>query len=150
MPEEKRQRQSGMEVKHEEWVNSTLNFLQGQNVKTYSNGWNANSSAGMDVPKGDVLEIPERLSILSARIRDDTAAQTRLRNALWREETQHRTATDRLRTAEDELELLWGMLGDGIDMDALQQDETLEALLRERRPHLFEEDEDKDDEPTKP
>jgi hypothetical protein len=149
MSEEKlHNRQSGMEGKHEEWVNATVNFLHQHNVQTYSKGWNANSLEGMSLPKGEVLEIPERLKLLSSTIRDNAATQNRISTALWREEDKFRTASEHLKAAEDELELLWGMIGDGIDMDALQQDDTLEALLRKRRPHLFEEEEE-DAEPTK-
>lgn len=143
--EENRPRQSGMEQVHEQAVTAILNFLQAHNVKTYEGGWNANSLEGMDRPKGRVLSIPERLIIMAGKIKDAGAAHTKLRNAMWREEEKNRIANKHLRAAEDELELLWGMLGDGIDMDALQQDETLEALLRERRPHLFEEEEENDD-----
>lgn len=142
-----RPRQSGMEAKHEEAVNAVLNFLHQHNVQTYEGGWNANSSEGMNLKKGPVLSIPERLILLSGKIRDAGVAHSKLRSALWREEAGHRETRDRLMAAEDQLELLWDMLKDGIDMDALQQDETLEAYMRKRRPHLFEEEDD-DDEPT--
>lgn len=54
-----------MEGKHEAWVLATLNFLNGEGVQAYDGGWNANSLEGMERPKGGILEIPDRLKILS-------------------------------------------------------------------------------------
>ena len=130
--------QTGMESKWEVWVNATNHFLLYANVDVYRGGWNANSIAGMQVKKGPVMEIPERLNILRETMSTRRAMYDKL-------VTKNRKNEDLKREAETMLYRLWGMIGDGIDMDALQQDETFEAFMRKRRPELFKEEEEDDD-----
>jgi hypothetical protein len=134
-----------MESRWENWVLDTTNFLNANDVVTYKGGWNANSLEGMNLPKGETLEISARLVIFQRTIDSRRALFARSRLQVDDLTVAHLKAKKERDAAEDELELLWGMLGDGIDMDALQQDDTLEALLRERRPHLFAEEEEEND-----
>jgi hypothetical protein len=77
----KAQHTSGMEKSHEEATLATTNFLGHLDVPVYEGGWNANSLEGMNLPKGEVMKIPDRLKIFMQMILSERsdAAGTRVR-----------------------------------------------------------------------
>lgn len=145
---------SGMEEKHEVWVNATIKLLHDLNVQTYKGGWNANSIAGMNLPKGPVMDVDERLNLLRETIMSERASAAAVRIELNEEkekfltkEKEQMNTRDHLNDAEDMMEEFWLAFTDG--EAPLSRDDFANKLgkladlgefLKKRRPHLFQEE----------
>lgn len=75
---DKRQKQTGLEKKHETWVMKTLNFLQSLDIPFYT--YHANGDRD---PKRD-KEIPERLDIVHGKYREMETSAKHSREAMYR------------------------------------------------------------------
>jgi len=144
-----------MAKKHEEWVNATLKFLHDLRVQTYEGGWNANSIAGMNLPKGPVMDIDKRLELLLHTILAERSDTNELRTKLYKsgrnlDETNNQltNSTKHLKTAEDLLEELWLVFEEGEDLKCGVVLAKIGTLLEKRRPEVFTKKEEENDEDT--
>jgi len=139
----KRQMQSGIEKKHEAWVMETLNFLQSNDIPFYSYHANGNRD-----PKRD-KDIPERLNLVQEKIHTLQKDARDARLSMYEAQDLRRKSNELLITAEDMLELVHQVFEPvdahiGTEADGVLV--KLRAMLENRRPHLFEEEETEEEE----
>lgn len=131
----KRQKQSGLEKKHEEWVMATLNFLRDMDIPFYSYHPNGDRD-----PRRD-KEIPERLKLTLAKF-FETDTQRRkladknhiLRNELSRKNKEIKRLEEELATQREEATKVYKaqLTGEGKGkIDALRLLKTLTNLEEE-------------------
>ena len=139
MSEEKTPRQSGMEQKHEEWVLDLVNILNMEGIPVHSGGYNTNSSAGMNLPKGPPLDLGERLQMYTRKVNDERRRDRKAAYERDRAKEDRETERRKFKLSSDILEQLWDTFNrtdDVIDVGPSMR--ILEAFLRQYRPHVFE------------
>ena len=139
--------QTGMEQRWEAWVKETLNFLAANNVDTYEGGWNANSLEGMNRPKGKIMEIPQRLNIFQETINTRRALYSRKLTELRDEEDAHEKTKSLLSEALALIEKAYLANSGSYDArECLEANDDLEQFAKKHLKHLFEDEEETDDE----
>lgn len=135
---DKRQKQSGMERKHEAWVLATLNFLSALDIPFYSY-----KPDGSKDPKGD-KDIPERLKLAQEKFFELDSRAARTQRALSDEHGQHRITSSKLRTAQQLIAETYSHLtSQGCEYTEAMT--ALDAYVQVHFPEMFkEEDEDAD------
>jgi len=130
----KRQQQTGMEKKHEQWVMATLNFLQEMQIPFYTR-----DQYGTRLPKQD-KEIPERLRLMQEKYWELERQARNDRTARYDAEARTRRLSSKLVAATDLLVELW----QGMEKLGSQEWEDakikLQAHLEDERPQLFKEE----------
>ena len=92
-----------MEQKHEEWVLATLNFLGIMLIDAYDGGWNANSLEGMNLPKGEMLEIPRRIDLMRKKHEEQGRELSKVNLAWYECQEQLHNVRQELAEAQDVL-----------------------------------------------